>query len=314
MDNSFTQLVGCVHPLQQAAMGGVAGPELAGAVARAGALGMLCEFDLEPAGERMTSALAAAGGGTVGMGFFGHLVQHDLETFETAAARLRVVEVFWSTPDPALVARARSSGRALVAWQVGSVGEALAAQDAGCDFVIAQGVEAGGHVRGTEPLDVLLRAVCARVSMPVVAAGGIATADSVVTAMNARAAAVRVGTAFVATDESRAHPAYIAALLAAQSGDETVLTTAFAVGWPDAPHRVLKSALVAAEAFQGDVVGESGAPGARQPVPRFSVAPPNRHVEGRIDVMALYAGMGVGSVTRVRSAADLVADLVSRLS
>ena len=314
MDTAFTRLVGCVHPLQQAAMGGVSGPELAGAVARAGALGMLCEFDLEPPAERMTSALATAGDGTIGMGFFGHLVQNDLETFETAAARLGVVEVFWTTPDPAPVARARSSGKALVAWQVGSADDALAAQDAGCDFVIAQGVEAGGHVRGTQPLDALLREVCARVSIPVVAAGGIATAESVATALDAGAAAARVGTAFVATHEARAHPAYIEALLSAQSGDDTVLTTAFAGGWPDAPHRVLKSALAAAEAFESDVVAEGGPPGARRPIPRFSSATPSRHVEGRIDAMAQYAGMGVGSVTRVRSAADLVAELVSRLS
>src|ERR1700736_3374590 len=103
-------------------MGGVAGPELAAAVARAGALGMLCEFDLEPAPDRMTSALA--GGGTLGMGFFGHRVHDDLENFETAAARLRVVEVFWSAPDPALVARAHSVGDALVAWPVGALAEA----------------------------------------------------------------------------------------------------------------------------------------------------------------------------------------------
>lgn len=314
MDTAFTRLVGCVHPLQQAAMGGVSGPELAGAVARAGALGMLCEFDLEPAQERMTSALAAAGDGTTGMGFFGHLVQDDLETFEIAAARLRVVEVFWSAPDPGLVARARSSGNALVAWQVGSADDALAAQDAGCDFVIAQGIEAGGHVRGTKPLDVLLREVCALVSIPVVATGGIATAGGVAAALDAGASAARVGTAFVATHEFRAHPAYIAALLAAQSGDDTVLTTAFAIGWPDAPHRALKSALAAAEAFDGDVVAEGGAPGARRAVRRFSVATPSCDVEGRVDAMALYAGMGVASVTRVRSAADLVAELVSGLN
>jgi NAD(P)H-dependent flavin oxidoreductase YrpB (nitropropane dioxygenase family) len=294
-------------------MGGVSGPELASAVARAGALGMLCEFDSEPAPDRMSSALAAGGGGAIGMGFFGHRIQDDLDTFEIAAARLRVVEVFWTAPDPALVARARSAGGALVAWQVGSLDHVIAAQDAGCDFVIAQGVEAGGHVRGTQPLDELLRAACARVSIPVVAAGGIATSESVAAAVRAGAAAVRVGTAFVATTESRGHPAYIDALLAARSGDDTVLTTAFGVGWPNAPHRVLKSALVAAEAFEGDVVAEIGAAGARKPIPRFSVATPSRQVEGRIDAMAQYAGMGVGSVTRVLSAADLVAELVSRL-
>jgi len=314
LQTSFTRLVGCRHPLQQAAMGGVSGPELASAVARAGALGMLCEFDaLESADERMTNALAGADGGAVGMGFFGHRVQDDLATFEAAAARLRVVEVFWTTPDPLLVSRARSAGVALVAWQVGSLDHALAAQDAGCDFVIAQGVEAGGHVRGTQPLEQLLREVSERVSIPVVAAGGIATAESAAWAVDAGAAAVRVGTAFVATQESRAHPVYIDALLAAQSADDTVLTTGFSGGWPDAPHRVLKSALAAAEAFEGDVVAEGGPPGARRPIARFSSATPSRHVEGRIDAMALYAGTGVASVTSVPPASDLVAALVSRL-
>jgi NAD(P)H-dependent flavin oxidoreductase YrpB (nitropropane dioxygenase family) len=69
METAFTRLVGCRHPLQQAAMGGVSVPELAGAVA--GALGMLCEFDVEAAADRMTRALHLAGGGAVGMGFFG---------------------------------------------------------------------------------------------------------------------------------------------------------------------------------------------------------------------------------------------------
>jgi len=76
-----------------------------------------------------------------------------------AAARLRVVEVFWTDPDAALVQRARQAGPALVAWQVGSLDGALAAADAGCDFVIVQGVEAGGHVRGTTPREELLALV-----------------------------------------------------------------------------------------------------------------------------------------------------------
>lgn len=57
METAFTDLVGCRHPLQQAAVGGVSVPELAGAVAGAGALGMLCEFGLEAAADRMTRAL-----------------------------------------------------------------------------------------------------------------------------------------------------------------------------------------------------------------------------------------------------------------
>jgi nitronate monooxygenase len=314
VETAFTRLVGCAYPLQQAAMGGVAVPELAGAVGRAGALGMLCEFDSVSAAERMNQAVALAGGGSVGMGFFGHWIDSDLDTFEMAADRLRVVEVFWSVPDAALVARARQSGDALVAWQVGSPQVACAAQDAGCDFVIAQGVEAGGHVRGTMPRDALLHDVLAVVEIPVVVAGGIATAGDVAAAIDAGAAAVRVGTAFVATEESGAHPEYIDAILAARSGAETVMTTAFGGGWPDAPHRVLASALAAAESFNGTVVAEAGPNEARQPVPRFSAAPPGRDAEGRIDAMALYAGTGVGDITKTRRAADLVADLVADLA
>ena len=315
MQTDFTRLVGCQHPLQQAAMGGVATPELAGAVARAGALGMLCEYAAEPAGERMTRALGLAGAaGTVGMGFFGFQIDSDLNTFELAASRLRVVEVFWSQPNAALVARARRSGSALVAWQVGSVEEAAAAADAGCDFVVAQGVEAGGHVRGTIPRAELLRSLLGRLSVPIVTAGGIAAAGDVAAAISAGAAAVRVGTRFVATVESSAHPDYVAALLAAQSGEETVVTTAFSGGWPDAPHRVLRSAVERATSYPGDAVGFVVEQGRRRPVERFSVSTPHRNVAGEISAMALYAGTGVGAVTAIQPAADVVADLVSGLT
>lgn len=294
-------------------MGGVAVPELAGAVARAGALGMLCEFDVEPSSERMRRAVSLAGDGSIGMGFFGHWMNDDLETFERAADVLRVVEIFWSAPDASLVDRARRSGDALVAWQVGSATDALAAQDAGCDFVVAQGTEAGGHVRGTTSRDVLLQAVLGTVSIPVVVAGGIANAAGVAHAIDAGASAVRVGTAFVATHESGGHPAYIKALLAARS-DDTVLTTAFSEGWPDAPHRVLTSALAAAEAYDGQVVGEAGEAAARYPVPRFSVATPDRNVTGHVEAMALYAGTGVGNVSTIGPASELVSELVSKIA
>ncbi len=285
-------------------MGGVSSPRLAGAVSRAGALGMLCQYADEPALGRITAALELSGGHPVGMGFFGHWVHRDLATLELAAARLRVVELFWGDPDPALVDRARAAGPAVVGWQVGSVEEGLRAVDAGCDYVVAQGVEAGGHVRGTAPRAELLEQVLSRVDVPVVTAGGITTAADVAAALAEGAAAVRVGTRFVATEESDAHPAYVQALLA---GGETVLTTAYGVGWPDAPHRVLAGAVAAAEQLDGDVAGQHGS----RPVPRFGVATPSRGTTGRIDAMALYAGTGVGSVTAVQPAADVVADLVS---
>ena len=287
----------------------------AGAVARAGALGMLAEYGPESTSERMTRALELAGpGGAVGMGFFGHWIDSDLENFEVAANWLRVVEVFWSRPDPALVTRARRSGSALVAWQVGSLDEATAAEDAGCDFVVAQGVEAGGHVRGTGARDELLAAVLDQVGIPVVAAGGIATAADVAAVIGAGAAAVRVGTRFCRHRGVRCPSDYQQALVNARSGNDTVMTTTFSGGWPDAPHRALRSAVAAAEAFDGEVVGHVVLDGERRPIPRLSVSNPTQDVEGEIAAMALYAGQGVGAVTGVRPAADVVSELVGALA
>ena len=314
VETAFTRLVGCSLPLQQAAMGGVAVPELAGAVARAGGLGMLCEFDWESSSARMRRARRLAGGGAVGMGFFGHWIDADLAAFEDAAHLLRVVEVFWSSPSRSLVDRARRCGDALVVWQVGSVEEAMAAEDAGCAFVVAQGNEAGGHVRGTLPRDQLLHAVLKRVSLPVVSAGGIATAAQVRAVIDAGAAAVRVGTAFVATEESGGHPAYVQALVDARGANDTVITTAFGVGWPNAPHRVLACALAAAEAFDGDTVGEAGPPHARRPVPRFAADPPTRDITGHVGAMALYAGTGVDGIDTMKPAAELVEQLTQSIN
>jgi nitronate monooxygenase len=133
-------------------------------------------------------------------------------------------------------------------WQVGSLGEACAARDAGCDLIIAQGLEAGGHVRGTTGLLPLLDEVRAEVDLLIVAAGGIGTGRAMAGALAAGADAVRVGTRFVAATESIAHPAYIEALINA-TADDTVITTAFGDGWSDAPHRVLRSCIAAGEAL-----------------------------------------------------------------
>jgi NAD(P)H-dependent flavin oxidoreductase YrpB (nitropropane dioxygenase family) len=189
------------------------------------------------------------------------------------------------------------------------VDEAKAAVDAGCRYVIAQGTEAGGHVRGQLPLHELVPAVRAAVDVPVVAAGGIGSVEAVRAAIDLGADAVRVGTRFVATRESYAHPDYIDALVAANA-DDSVLTVAFGVGWPDAPHRVLRSAIDTATAVATDVVGETAqADGQPIPMPRFGVGTPTRDTTGEISAMALYAGRSVGAIDKVTSAADVVAEL-----
>ena len=115
-----------------------------------------------------------------------------------------------------------------------------AAVEAGADGVIVQGVEAGGHVRGTAPaLDLLERTSAALpASFPLWLAGGVAERADVEAALAAGAEAVVVGTRFLLSDESDAHPEYKRRLLDAR---ETVLTELFGAGWP-APHRVVRNA------------------------------------------------------------------------
>jgi NAD(P)H-dependent flavin oxidoreductase YrpB (nitropropane dioxygenase family) len=193
---------------------------------------------------------------------------------------------------------------------VGSREEAVAAAAAGCDFIVAQGIEAGGHVRGRIGLLALLAEVLEAVDVPVLAAGGIGTGRAMAAALAAGADGVRVGTRFVAAEEAGAHPAYVQALIAAEAQD-TAYTDVFSVGWPDAPHRVLRACIEAAHAFPGEVVGEKHDPdtGERYPIRRFQPQTIEMSVSGAIDAMSQWAGESVGGVKRVQPAAEIVHEL-----
>lgn len=281
-------------------------PQLAAAVTNAGGLGMLPGGEDRAALDSLLEEVVARTSGPLGVNFL--LPFLDPEAVDVAASRARLVEFFYGDPDPDLVGRVHAAG-ALAGWQIGSVGEARAAVEAGCDVVVAQGTEAGGHVRGGLALFPLLEQVLGTVGVPVVAAGGIATGRTVAAALAAGADAVRVGTRFAVAREAAAHPDYVEALLRAV-GEDTVLTEAFGLDWPNAPHRVLRSCLEAAEALD-DVVVAVRDEGAREaPIERWDSTPPSTDVRGRVAAMALYAGEGVAAVQRVQPAAEIVRDLV----
>jgi len=244
-------------------------------------------------------------GGAFGANFLMPFLDRD--AVAAASDKARLVEFFYGEPDRSLVELVHGGG-ALAAWQVGSVDEGREAVDAGCDVIVVQGVEAGGHVRGELSLLTLLEHVLQVTDIPVVAAGGIGGPRSMAAALGAGASAVKVGTRFAAAAESGAHSRYVDALVAAKPED-TELTTVFSVMWPDAPHRVLRSSIENAQAFDGDVVGEMAWGDARVPLPRFVASAPNRETTGAIEAMPLYAGLSVGGVTDVRPAAEIVREL-----
>ncbi|MGH9046416.1 MAG: NAD(P)H-dependent flavin oxidoreductase, partial [Acidimicrobiales bacterium] len=294
METAFTRLVGCQIPLQQAGMGGAAGAELAVAVADSGALGMLGLAGL-PRG-MVTGLVEQVASSTSGMFGANFLIPFlDRDAVVGAAATARVVEFFYGDPDASLVSLVHEQG-ALACWQVGSLGEAVAARDAGCDIVVAQGCEAGGHVRGEVGLLPLLDQVLGELDLPVVAAGGIGGPRALAAVLAAGAAGARIGTRFAAADEADTHEDYAKALVVAEPED-TQVTTTFSVGWPGAPHRVLRSSIDSANASSEETVGEVGFPGGgRVEVPRLSVMSPGRRATGNIAAMALYAGQSVGLV------------------
>ena len=306
LTTAFTDLVGCRVPLQQAGMGMVCTADLATAVADAGAVGTLALPMASP--DVMADALKdvrSRTNGIVAVNFLMPFLNRD--NVAAAADHARIVEFFYGEPDPALVEIVHQAS-ALAAWQIGSEQEARLAAEAGCDIVIAQGTEAGGHIRGTTGLFVLLAQVLEAVEVPVVAAGGIGTARLMAAALGAGASAVRVGTRFLAATEADVHPDYLSRLVAA-GPEDTVITEHFSFMWPDAPHRVLRSSLEASLAFGQGAVGEISLRDGRTEVPNRSALCPNRSTTGTIEAMALYAGESVGSVHTELPAADIVREL-----
>ena len=308
METAFTRLVGCAVPIQLAGMGSILSAELAAAVSNAGALGQLTlTGDVQDASRRL-DLLSSLTSKPFGVNLL--IPYLDRQVVELAAGRARVIDFFWGDPDPDLVRLVHNAG-ALASWQVGSTEEAVAAEAAGCDFIIAQGFEAGGHIRGRLGLLPLLSSVLDSVSVPVLAAGGIGNGRSIAAVLAAGAAGVRMGTRFIAAAESNAHPDYVTALIAARAED-SVRTDRFHVQCKLCPstHGVLRQAIEAADAFQGEYVAEIEFEGEHEKIVRFRGIPPFKGFHGHIEAMACYAGQSVGDVKHVQPAAGIVAELV----
>lgn len=305
----FTKLIGCKFPIQLAGMPGVNTIELAAAVSNAGGLGMISGTHMNSTYLSDTIENLKKETSLLGINFLMPFL--DLDSVKTAASKAKVVEFFYGEPDSQLIELVHEQG-ALACWQIGSKEEALQAQTDGCDLIVAQGMQAGGHVRGNTKLMPLLSEVLDSVYIPVIAAGGIGTSEQVVDLLSAGASAVRVGTRFVAAKESGAHPKYVQAIINA-GAEDTVLTETFSVGWPHAHHRVLQSCVDEVNSFEGEVVGERALAGVKKPVPKGSIALPTKDTTGEIEAMALYAGESVGAVKEIQSAADIMNELTSKI-
>jgi len=290
----LADLCGIALPIFQAGMAGIAGPELVAAVSDAGGLGHLGGLRQPP------SALRAAirevkrrtdrPFGVNLVPAFGGPEVFEAQLQVVFEEKPRVLSLFYGD-FPKAIPRARDAG-ILVMVQVGSVRETRKVVEQGADVIIAQGVEAGGHVRGTVGLLPLLSSVVdfAR-GRPVLAAGGIVDETDVRAVRALGAEGVWVGTAFVATPESLAHDIFKNRIIEA-STDDPQYRTGYSFGWTyGTPHRIIP----------GDG--------------RFNLL---RFVGGGARVndkpaiaqkLSLYAGQGVGRITEISLAAKIVARL-----
>lgn len=228
-----------------------------------------------------------------------------------------IVTLSWGSPGQyrEVASRAKDAG-AMVGIQIPNLLAANLISDQ-ADFLICQGVEAGGHVQSSTPLLDLVREIAPQTGLPVVAAGGISTGAQIQNILDAGASAAMLGTRFVATQESRAHPIYKQQLVEASA---TALTQCFDGGWPNALHRVLRNRTFieweAAGCPSKPVRPSEGLEIARngqRAIHLYDDDAPQAGVEGDILAMCLYAGAAVGEIKDIPPAADLVARLLREL-
>jgi nitronate monooxygenase len=310
------ELLGIERPIVEAPLS--ADPRLPAAVSNAGGLGSLGLSWSDDAGDvvRETAALTDRP-------FAGNFVltsDQRPRVEQALSAGLRLVSLIWGDPD-SYVDLVHDAGGLLI-QTVGSAEEARRAVGAGVDIIVAQGWEAGGHVwGGVATLPLVPAVVDAVAPVPVIAAGGIGDARGVAAVLALGAQAALLGTRFLLADEMPIHEEYRRRLIAATETDAEWYPDLYNVGWPDSPHRAIHNSTaemweaagqppLGSRPREGDVLAHFAS---GDPILRYSPAPPMVGTTGEIEPLSLWAGQSVALAKRSQPAAEIVAELVSRL-
>ena len=218
MNNTITNLFGIQYPIIQAGMVWNSGWKLASASSNSGILGLIGAGSMYPDVlrkhiQKCTLATDKPFGVNV------PLLYPNIEEIMQIIVEEDVKIVFTSAGNPSAWAQWLKNHGITVVHVVSSVKFALKAEACGVDAIVAEGFEAGGH-NGREETTTftLIPMVCKAVSIPVIAAGGIATGRGMLSAMTLGAQGVQIGSRFVASIESSAHQAFKAEVLKAKDG------------------------------------------------------------------------------------------------
>jgi nitronate monooxygenase len=323
--------LGIDYPILSVGFGLGAGPELAGAVSNAGGLGVLGGAnrslgEIAPIIEQTRELTERP----FAINFILVALEHP-DVPEEAKAELRdqiasaiaervaAIVFFWGDCDPFVEDAHRNQVKVLI--QVGSVEEAKAAADTGVDAVIVQGVEAGGHVRGTTSIwDLVPAAVDAVSPIPVLASGRIGDGAGIARALSLGAQGVSLGTRFVASDEASFHPTYKQRVIES-TADDTVYSDLYDAWWPGAPHRTLRNKTfeeweAAGRPPPGRRPGEGTSIGTRrlssgevQEWPRYAVGAIPPTFDGDLERVPMLVGESCSVIDDIKPAACIVHDL-----
>jgi len=219
MQNRVTRLFEIEYPIVQAGMIWASGWKLASAVSNAGGLGLIGSGSMYP--EVLREHVQKCKEATQKpFGVNVPLLYPDIEKHIQVILEEKVPIVFTSAGNPKTWTPVLKQEGIKVVHVVSSSRFALKSQEAGCDAVVAEGFEAGGHNGREETTTmVLVPAVCAAVDIPVIAAGGIATGKQMLAAMVLGAAGVQVGSRFVASPEASSHDNFKNRIITSSEGD-----------------------------------------------------------------------------------------------
>ena len=307
---AFVTKMGIKYPIVQAVIGGST-PDLAAAVSNAGGMGGI-GMSWSPEQE-VRDYVKATKSLTKAPFAIGYVLSFGASTLPAALdAGAPVIQFSFGTPNKKQIAMIRAAG-AKFGMQISTVDGAKQALEAGADYISVQGQEAGGHIQAQGSWrDHLPRILEITGKTPTLVAGGLSNGKDLRDVIGMGASGGIFGTRFAASKEYPSHPEYKKRMINSRPSD-TALTVCFDGGWPGAMHRVLRNpTLERWEAAgsqgaglrpgEGDVVGTIG----DMKFERYNLFPAFVVTQGKVEDMAMYAGLGVGSIKDIQSAGDIV--------
>jgi enoyl-[acyl-carrier protein] reductase II len=301
MGNRVKELFGIEYPIIQAGMIWCAGWELASAVSNAGGLGLIGSGSMKPDILR-GHILKCKQCTDKPFGVNVPLIYPSSEEFMKIIVEEEVKIVFTSAGNPAKWTAFLHEHGITVVHVVASVRSAKKCEESGVDAIVAEGFEAGGHNGREETTTmVLIPMVREAVTLPLIAAGGIATGRGMLAAMALGAEGVQIGTRFVASEESSAHPAFKQKVIEAKDGD-TILSLKKVM-----PVRIIKNK------FFSEIETLENGGGSREELSALLGHGRSRRgmFEGDTEEGELEIGQASGLVKGIRPAAEIVMEIMN---